>query len=116
MGFTLLKGNAPRFPWNTLLKGDTHRFPWNVVCTDQREEPRYWDFPGGPVVKNLPCSAGETGVGSLVPEDSTRGGATKSMVNEIHMPLLRPEEVKKKTKKQRDRNPDRYNISDVSQT
>ena len=116
MGFTLLKGDAPRFPWNTLLKGDTHRFPWNVVCTDQREEPRYWDFPGGPVVKNLPCSAGETGVGSLVPEDSTRGGATKSMVNEIHMPLLRPEEVKKKTKKQRDRNPDRYNISDVSQT
>ena len=68
------------------------------------------------MVKNLPCSAGETGVGSLVPEDSTRGGATKSMVNEIHMPLLRPEEVKKKTKKQRDRNPDRYNISDVSQT
>ena len=68
------------------------------------------------MVKNLPCSAGETGVGSLVPEDFTRGGATKSMVNEIHMPLLRPEEVKKKTKKQRDRNPDRYNISDVSQT
>ena len=47
MGFTLLKGDAPRFPWNTLLKGDTRRFPWNVVCTDQREEPRYWDFPGG---------------------------------------------------------------------
>ena len=59
------------------------------------------------MVKNPPCSAGQAGVGSLVPEDSTRGGATKSMVNEVHMPLLRPEAVKKKKKKrERERTPD----------
>ena len=21
----------------------------------------YWDFPGGPVIKNLPCNAGDAG-------------------------------------------------------
>ena len=46
------------------------------------------------MVKNLPSNAREAGVGSLVPEDSTRGAATKSMVKEVHMPLLRPEAVK----------------------
>ena len=62
------------------------------------------------MVKNLPCSAGETGVGFLVLEDSTRGGATKSMVSEVHMPPLRPEAVKKKERgereRERERNPD----------
>ena len=51
------------------------------------------------MVKNLPSNAGEAGVGSLVPEDSTRGGASKSMAKEVHMPLLRPEAVKIKKKR-----------------
>ena len=39
------------------------------------------DFPGGPVIKNLPGNAGDTPcrVQSLVPEDSTCPGATKPM-------------------------------------
>ena len=36
------------------------------------------DFPGGPVVKNLPANAGDT-VRSLLREDSTCRGATKPM-------------------------------------
>ena len=36
------------------------------------------DFPGGPVVKNLPASAGP-GVGSVVQEDFTCHSTTKSM-------------------------------------
>ena len=55
------------------------------------------------MVKNLPCSAGETGVGFLVLEDSTRRGATKSMVSEVHMPLPRPEAVKKERERERER-------------
>ena len=34
------------------------------------------DFPGGPLVKNLPANAGDTG-SSLIQEDSTCHGATK---------------------------------------
>ena len=69
------------------------------------------------MVKNLPCSAGETGVGFLVLEDSTHGGATKSMVNEVHMPLLRPEAVKKKKReREREREGPRHSISHVSPT
>ena len=40
------------------------------------------DFPGGLVVKNLPVNSGDTGsipVSSLVWEDSTCHGATKSV-------------------------------------
>ena len=39
-----------------------------------------WDFPGGPVVKNLPCKAGYVG---LIPGQGTKiphgAGTTKSM-------------------------------------
>ena len=59
-----------------------------------------WDFPDGPVVKNLLASAG-TQVRSLVQEDSTYLGATKPacpraqapqhkkpLQGEIHVPQL----------------------------
>ena len=36
----------------------------------------WWDFPGGPVVKNLRASEGDM-IRSLVWEDSTFPGATK---------------------------------------
>ena len=46
------------------------------------------DFPGGSVDKNLPCNAGDLGVGSLVQEDSTCCGATKPITKttEAHSP------------------------------
>ena len=37
-----------------------------------------WGFPGGPAVKNLPCSAGDTGV-ILVQEDAMCVGATQPL-------------------------------------
>ena len=47
-------------------------------------------FPGGPVVKNLPCNAGDTG---SIPgqEDSTCCGATKPMLHNYRACALKPE-------------------------
>ena len=39
----------------------------------------YQDFPGGPVVRNPPATAGGTWVGSLIRENSTCLGATMPM-------------------------------------
>ena len=38
-------------------------------------------FPGGPVVKNLPCKTGDTGL-ALVWEDHTWCGATKMVLHD----------------------------------
>ena len=56
--------------------------PTGRLCSDVQnaskmpEKWQRWGFPGGPAVKNLPCSAGDTGV-ILVQEDPTCVGATK---------------------------------------
>ena len=42
----------------------------NYKDTTINTKGRYWSFPGGPVVKNLPANAG-TQAQFLVPEDST---------------------------------------------
>ena len=41
---------------------DTRReLPMQLWTLLGYENPGYWDFPGGPVVKNLPSSAGDAG-------------------------------------------------------
>ena len=41
----------------------------------------FWDFPGGPLVKNPPCNAGDTSSQSLLQEDFTCHGAAKPVHN-----------------------------------
>ena len=51
----------------------------------------YWDFPGGPLVKNLPSNAGDTslmpGQGTKIPHawgQLSQGTATKSQCSQIN--------------------------------
>ena len=70
---------------------------------------RAWDFPGGPVVKNLPPNAGDMGlipgqetniphaVGQVSPHATTAG----PMYSGAHAPQQRPNATKRKKKKRR---------------
>ena len=51
--FAVLRGEAPvlSIAWGWLT----------FVVTSELQEPAHRDFPGGPVVKNPPCNAGDTG-------------------------------------------------------
>ena len=58
-----------------------------------------WDFPGGPVVKNPPSNAGDSGLNpdqrTKIPQLSPRALTTEPMSSGAHAPKLRPNAVKK---------------------
>ena len=89
---------------------------WNHLLVNKKKisisNSLYWDFPGGPVVKNPPSNAGDTGsipgwgtisivgrgtkiphaTGRLSPHTTTREPARCN--ERSHMPQLRPDAAK----------------------
>ena len=73
-------------PWKTLFGGlmDEEELASGIQGAASRGRKKSlrmvsWDFPSGPVVKNLPCNTGDTGL-ILVWEDHTCLGAAKPCV------------------------------------
>ena len=58
------------------------------------------DFPGGPVVKNLPSNAGNTGLipgpGSKIPHATGQQSPCTTASYRAYTPQLRPDTAKKK--------------------
>ena len=42
---------------------------WSIQCQFDENKAEGWDYPGGPVVKNLPSTAGDVG---LIPGQGTK--------------------------------------------